>query len=375
MTDESLHLEQNYQEGLLALEQLEEKAESPGFEKEVRRLEYLLKNLKLTEAAQESLSARLEKTKHTLQARRQQASAEVKAEVDAALEQLAALVVVPEGYIGEVWDTASKRFDEAKVQLEAAQELLKSKGRSLIREEQDAAWQTFKSLRKTYKKVRRQISDDLIQEAEKLYAQAEAAVNKSSGLKDARNAFKDMQTAVNALPLWRQQRQVFRKKFNALWQTLQEKNKVSQGERQQRQTDGLQRLEEALERVNLLVAQKTESLDLQEQRLNDAHWSEVDPIERQFNRDERDLKSALRRQKELLAKVADARARLPKASAEPATEPSAEASAETSTEASESASIEAAASEGLTSETETPEASAEEATAEEPAETPVAVEA
>lgn len=371
MTDESLHLEQNYQEGLLALEQLEEKAESPGFEKEVRRLEYLLKNLKLTEAAQESLSARLEKTKSTLLESRQKASAEVKAEVDNALEQLAALVVIPEGYIGEVWEAASKRFDEAKVQLEATQEILKSKGRALIREEQDAAWQTFKALRKTYKKVRRQISDDLIQEAEKLYAQAEAAVSKSNALKDARNTFKDMQTAVNALPLWRQQRQVFRKKFNALWQQLQEKNKASQGERQQRQTDGLQRLEEALERVNLLVAQKTESLDLQEQRLNDAHWSEVDPIERQFNRDERDLKSALRRQKELLAKVADARARLPRVSAEPAAASSgSEESTEVSTEVDENT-----LSEEVTPETDVetpPDSSVSEDAAEE---APVAVEA
>ncbi len=328
MTDESLHLEQNYQESLLALEQLEEKAESPGFEKEVRRLEHLLKELKLTDAAQESLNARLEKTKSSLQERRRQASAEVKAEVDTTLEQLAALVVIPEGYIGEVWDAASKRFDEAKLKLEATQELLKSKGRSLIREDQDEAWQTFKSIRKTYKKVRRQISDDLIQEAEKLYAEAEAAVSKSKALKDVRNTFKDMQTAVNALPLWRQQRQVFRKKFNALWQDLQEKDKTSQGERQQRQTDGLQRLEEALDRVNLLVKQKTESLDLQEIRLNEAHWSEVDPIERQFNRDERDLKSALRRQKELVAKVADARARLPKTPVEAPVEPTDTVSAE-----------------------------------------------
>lgn len=354
MTDESLHLEQNYQEGLLALEQLEEKAESPGFDKEVRRLEYLLKNLKLTEAAQESLSARLEKTKNILQERRQEASAEVKSEVDKALALLSSLVTVPEGYIGDVWDAASQRFDEAKVQLEATQELLKSKGRALIREEQDEAWQNFKALRKTYKKVRRQISDDLIQEAEKLYAQAEATVSKSNALKDVRNTFKEMQTAVNALPLWRQQRQVFRKKFNALWQDLQERNKVSQGERQQRQTDGLQRLEEALDRVNLLVTQKTESLDLQEQRLNDAHWSEVDPIERQFNRDERDLKSALRRQKELVEKVADARARLPKV---------VEASVDTE------ASVEA------DSDVPVNEAVASEAIVETASETPVAVEA
>ena len=324
MTDESLHLEQNYQEGLLALEQLEEKAESPGFDKEARRLEDLLKNLKLTEAAQENLKARLEKTKNILQERRKEASAEVKAEVDQALTLLSSLVIVPEGYIGDVWDAASQRFDEAKIQLEAVQELLKSKGRALIREDQDEAWQNFKGLRKTYKKVRREISDDLIQEAEKLYAQAEATVSKSNALKDVRNTFKDMQTAVNALPLWRQQRQVFRKKFNALWQDLQERDKASQGERQQRQTEGLQRLEEALDRVNLLVTQKTEALDLQEKRLNEAHWSEVDPIERQFNRDERDLKSALRRQKELVAKVADAQARLPKVVEKPTEELSTE---------------------------------------------------
>jgi hypothetical protein len=374
MTDESLHLEQNYQEGLLALEQLEEKAESPGFEKEVRRLEHLLKNLKLTEAAQQSLSERLEKTKSSLQERRQEASAEVKTEVDTALAELASLVVIPEGYIGEVWDTASKRFDEAKVKLEAAQELLKSKGRSLIREDQDEAWQTFKNLRKTYKKVRRQISDDLIQEAEKLYAQAEAAVGKSNALKDVRNTFKDMQTAVNALPLWRQQRQVFRKKFNALWQDLQDKDKASQGERQQRQTDGLQRLEEALERVNVLVAQKNEALDLQEKRLNEAHWSEVDPIERQFNRDERDLKSALRRQKELVAKVADARARLPKAPEEVPAEVSAEtATADSSDESGASTaqvSVQAEAPEASEASNETATDASEEAD-----EAPVAVEA
>lgn len=311
MTEESLHLEQNYQEGLLALEQLEEKAEAPGFDKEVRRIEYLLKNLKLTEAALTSLNERLEKMKTVLQTRRQEASAEVKAEVDQALNHLASLVEVPEGYIGDIWEAARQRFDEAKTHLEATQELLKSKGRSLVREDQDAAWQRFKDLRKTYKKVRRQISDDLIQEAETFYVEAEKAVQEIKSLKDARQVFKEKQTAVNALPLWRQQRQVFRKKFNTLWQALQERSKASRGERQERQVQGLQRLEEALEHVNKLVAQKQESLAIQEQRLNEAHWSEVDPIERQLARDERDLKSALRRQKELLAKVEDARSRVP----------------------------------------------------------------
>ena len=343
MTEESLHLEQNYQEGLLALEQLEEKAEAPGFDKEVRRIEYLLKNLKLTEEALTRLNERLEGMKTILKSRRQEASAEAKAEVDQALAHLSSLVTVPEGYIGDIWESARLRFDEAKTHLESTQELLKSKGRSLVREDQDAAWQQFKELRKTYKKVSRQISDDLIQEADKFYAEAEKAIQEIKSLKDAREVFKEKQTAVNALPLWRQQRQVFRKKFNALWQSLQERNKASRGERQERQVQGLQRLEEALERVNLLVTQKQESLAVQEQRLNEAHWSEVDPIERQLARDERDLKSALRRQKELLAKVEDARSRVPQPQeevAEAAAEVVEESAADTETVSEAEVSVE-----------------------------------
>lgn len=364
MTEESLHLEQNYQEGLLALEQLEEKAESPGFDKEVRRIEYLLKNLKLTEAALASLNERLEKMKAVLQARRQEASAAAKQEIDESLALLASLVVVPEGYIGDVWETARQRFDQAKTQLEVTQELLKSKGRTLIREDQDAAWQQFKELRKTYKKVRRQISDDLIQEADQLYAQAEEAVQNTQSLKDSRQVFKDKQTAVNQLPLWRQQRQVFRKKFNGLWQILQERSKATRGERQQRQVQGLQRLEEALMRVNTLVAQKTESLEFQEQRLNEAHWSEVDPIERQLARDERDLKSALRRQKELMAKVEDARSRLPQEKPEAEVEETTESAEqqEAPVEAAEVAeSTESVAADAGEAEAETPEQVAVEA--------------
>ncbi len=371
MTQESSHLEQNYQEGLLALEQLEAKVEAPGFDKEVRRTEYFFKNLKLEDEKQQELMTRLEEVKAVLLAKRAEATAETKLKVDQALDALADLLVVPEGYIGDIFEASRQRFDEAKTRLETTQELLKTEGRSLVRPDQDAAWQRFKDLRKTYKKVRRQTSDALIKEAETLFNQAKEAVENTSSLREAREQFKSLQRAVNELPLWRQQRQVFRKRFNELWQTLQDRSKAFRSERQQRQSDGLQRLEEALERVNQLVKQKTEAVEFQEERLNQAHWSEVDPIERQFNREERDLKSALRRQKELTAKIEDARKRLAKQTPAEAKEEVAEAVTEAVAEATEKATSEDS--------TETSEVQATEESVEESAEsvekTPVSSEA
>ena len=125
--------------------------------------------------------------------------------------------------------------------------------------------------------------------------------------REAKEAFQALQRDVNQLPLRREHRQMWREKFNALWEQLQATGKSQREAAQQRQVDGKRKLEEALLKVEAFIVRKEQDLKASEARMNDARWDEVDPIEKQLKRDQDALKDSRRRQAELKAKLDDNR--------------------------------------------------------------------
>lgn len=306
---------QNYQEALLLLEQLESQVESHGFRRELSRSEELVKTLTLDPEEQVQLSAHIEGLKAKQESWKAEHSQALKQELETAFAQIEAALVVPEQAISEIWESACQQLDGARKDLETLQNKLKSEGRNLTKADQDLCWQQFKSLRKTQKKNRQNLSSALVTEAESHLREAETIVKSEPSLRLARENFQVKQRLVNQMPLWREQRQRFHKHFNALWNELQARSKSLREDRQQRQEDGLQKLEEALEQSQQWLARKEEDFNTNQDRYTQAHWHEVDPIEKQLERSRKDLAQAQRKVRELEYKIADARKRMPVAKA------------------------------------------------------------
>lgn len=306
---------QNYQEALLLLEQLESQVQSHGFQRELSRSEELVKTLTLDPQEQIQLAAHIEGLKAKQESWKQEHSQALKQELEAAFSQIESAVQVPEQAISEIWESACQQLDGARNDLEKLQNKLKAEGRSLAKVDQDACWQRFKDLRKTQKKNRQNLSSALIQEAEALLIEAEAIVKDEPSLRLARENFQTRQQRVNKMPLWREQRQHFHQRFNTLWNELQVRSKGLREERQQRQEDGLHKLAEALERAQVWFKRKEEEFNANQDRYAQAHWHEVDPIEKQLERSRKDLAQAKRQTRELESKIADARKRMKPAKA------------------------------------------------------------
>ena len=301
---------QNFQEAQLVIEQLTSQVQSHGFRRELGRSEELLKNMTLDDPEKEALAAQIEGLKTQQESWKAENSQVLKQEFETALAEIEKSIVVPEQTISEIWDSARQQLEGARKQLESLQEKLKAEGRNLTKADQDACWQRYKDLRKTQKKNRNNLSSALISEAEGYLSEAEAIVKNEDSLKLAREQFQVKQKQVNQMPLWREQRQRFHQRFNALWTELQARSKSLREDRQQRQEEGLQKLEEALEYTKKLVARKEEDNKVNEDRYNQARWHEVDPIEKHLQRSRKELDQALRKQRELEYKLADARKRM-----------------------------------------------------------------
>lgn len=338
---------QNYQEALLALEQLESLLEGSGFRREVQKTEALLQNMTLSAEEKEPLQARLEALKQKQQNWRSEHSSETKSMLEGLLADIERQLELPADSAN--WEQQRNQLNEAQNLLDQTMEKLKAVGRELTKADEDECWQAFKQLRRNHKRLRQQISQDLATSAENLLQEAKAAVADERSLRRAREIFKESQSQVNQMPLWRETRQRFQQAFNELWKELQLRSREQREASQQRQEAGLQKLEDALSRVELLLERKREDLHHHEERMQEAHWNEVDPLERQQQRLQADVADAERRQQELQAKIADARNRLGKKS-KPATESATEGAEEqtettpeTELQASESVAVETTA--------------------------------
>ena len=72
----------------------------------------------------------------------------------------------------------------------------------------------------------------------------------------------------------------------------------------------MQKLEEALHRVESFIHTREGELKNQQERLQETHWHEVEQLEKKVSRDEAQLKDAHRRKIEIQAKIEDAQKRL-----------------------------------------------------------------
>ncbi len=296
--------EQNRIEALLALEQLEEQAGQKGFGYHLNRFQELLRSLKLPESELEDINARLAAVQSTHRTGQSERSQVVRAGVDEKLSAARALFASAEGTFQE----RQTRFQQSYDALEEIHQLLEFERQNLTREDRDASWDALKASRNELRSLRGEAAGQIESEAEALFAEAKQAVE-NRRFREAKEAFQALQREVNQLPLRRDQRTQWRDRFNQLWEQLQANGKAQREAAQQRNADGQKRLEEALQRVETFIHRKEEDLKTAEARMQDAHWHEVDPIEKQVSRDKDALEDARRRQADLKAKIEDAKSR------------------------------------------------------------------
>lgn len=295
--------EQNRQEALLALEQLSELVGQRGFHHHLTRIQELLKSLKLVEPELGEINAQLEALRNRHHSWLSEQSSAMRQQVEEKLAAARALFAP-----GGKWEEQQANFQKAYDGLEELHHLLEFERQSLTREDRDACWDALKAARKDLRETRNQASDQIEAQAEVWYQEAKHAVE-TFRFREAKDTFQALQRDVNQLPLRREHRQQWRDKFNTLWEQLQANGKAQREAAQQRQVDGRRKLEEALLKVESFIARKEQDLQVSEARMSDAHWHEVDPIEKQVQRDKHALEDARRRQSELKAKLEDNRSR------------------------------------------------------------------
>lgn len=302
--------EQNRIEALLALEQLEEQAGQKGFGYHLNRFQELLKSLKMSESELEEINARLSAVQGSHRSGQTERSQIVRKTAEDKLAAARALFAPAEGSeAGEgTFQERQTRFQQAYDALEEIHQLLEFERQNLTREDRDTCWDALKASRNELRALRGEAAGQIEAQAEALFAEAKLAVE-GRRFREAKEAFQALQRDVNQLPLRRDQRTQWRDRFNGLWEQLQASGKTQREAAQLRNADGQKRLEEALQRVETFITRKEEDLKTAEARMQDAHWHEVDPIEKQVARDKDALEDARRRQADLKAKIEDAKAR------------------------------------------------------------------
>lgn len=313
--------EQNRQEALLALEQLSDLVGQRGFHHQQQRFQELLKSLKLAGPELEDVQQQFNEVTGRHNAQLSEQSTQLRQQVE---EKIAAARALFTGDID--WEHQQSNGQRAYDLLEEVHQQLETARYQLTREDRDACWDTLKATRKALRDARQQASAQVEEQAQVWYDEALQAVE-GLRFREAKDAFQTLQRYVNQLPLRREQRQQWREKFNQLWEQLQAKGREQREAAQQRQADGKRRLEEALSKVEAFISRKEQDVQSAEARMSEAHWHEVDPIEKQLARDKAALIDARRRQTELSAKLDDSRNRKVKgqpaaetAQAEPAAE-------------------------------------------------------
>lgn len=293
--------DQNHIEALLGLEQLEQHIGQKDFRFQQQRIQELIKNMKLGSDEQADLQARLSAVQERQKSYQSEQSQGVLQAVDAKLNQAKALIETEASF-----EDQQKNYGQAYNLLEEVHHTLEFEKYSLTRQDRDNCWTELKATRNTLRKARQQATSDLSGRLETLYAQAQEAID-TQRYREAKESFQALQREANQLPLRREQRQQVQEKFNSLWEQLQIKGKTQREAAQQRRADGIRKLEDALHRVESFILHKEQDIKHQEERSQAAHWNEVDPIERQLQKDRAALDDAKRRQSELTAKLEDAR--------------------------------------------------------------------
>jgi hypothetical protein len=307
MTD-TLQLEQNTLELEIALENIENLVGGPGFSRELQNIESLLKHMRMPAEQSAPLLARIEAMRSQQQNERNEASTNLRNEVDERLNGVS-VPTQEETQVAEDFKSLQSQLQKAWQALEDIRLWLELEGRRLNRADRDACWQSLKALRSQQYEARQILQGRLVERADILIKEAIEVVENPS-LRDAREGFKNLQKELGGMPLKPIDRQRFRTEFDKLWNRLQERSKQHREERQQRQEDGIRRLEDALQKVESFIERKEPEIQTQEQRLEQTGWHEQDQIERRIAQDKEALEDARRRQGELQAKLADARNRL-----------------------------------------------------------------
>lgn len=308
---------QNLIEAQLALENLEAQIGQSNFRREVAQTRELLESLKLGgEGSEMSLKLKaIQDRHHDLHAGQSgQLRAEIEQELEGIKTQLNPSEPAP-------WAEAQTRFQEIYQALEKMHLRLEKERFQLNRADSDACWTLLKSLRSELRQRRQELQGQLTGEVQTILDQATDNVRNTQHLGQARETFKALQQQFHQLPLRRDQRQAGRDHFDLLWKELQERSQQFRAERQQRQQDGMRRMEEALQNVESFLQRKEPELQVLEERFAAAHWHEVEPIEKQLNRDRRAVEDAKRRQRELLSKLGRNKPAAAAPSAETAAEP------------------------------------------------------
>lgn len=295
--------DQNHIEALLALEQLETQIGQKGFRHELQRLNELLKSMKLSSEEQKEFQERLNALQERQNSWQSEQSRGLLESVQQKLDQARALMQPVEPF-----ETQQAHFQQAYDVLESLHHLLEFERFNLTRQDRDASWEQLKACRYSLREARNAASAQVASHAEMLFAQAQKAVE-SQRFREAKESFQALQKEVNQLPLQREARAKFRERFNTLWEQLQAQGKQQREAAQQRRAEGLRKLEDALHRVESFIVRKEQEIKQQEQRAQEAHWNEVDPLEKQLAKDKEALEDSRRRQSELKAKIEDARSR------------------------------------------------------------------
>lgn len=298
--------DQNHIEAILGLEQLEEHIGQKDFRFQQQRIQELIKNMKLGSAEQADLQARLTAVQERQKSYQSDQSQGVLQALDAKLNQAKELMGTGEVEIS--FEDQQKNYSLAYNLLEEVHQTLELEKYSLTRQDRDNCWTELKAIRNTLRKARQQATADLSGRLDALYIQAQEAID-TQRYREAKESFQALQREANHLPLRREQRQQVQERFNSLWEQLQVKGKSQREAAQQRRADGIRKLEDALHRVESFILHKEQDIKHQEERSQAAHWNEVDPIERQLQKDRAALDDAKRRQSELNAKLEDARNR------------------------------------------------------------------
>lgn len=299
--------EQNRQEALLALEQLSELVGQRGFHHHQQRFQELMKSLKLVDPELSEIKGQFEELQAKHNGWLSEQSSTLRQQVEEKIEAAKAL------FSGNSdWENQQANFQQAYDSLEEVHQQLEAERFSLTREDRDASWDALKATRKSLRDIRQQAAGQVEEQAQAWFEEAKQAVE-NLRFREAKDTFQALQRNVNQLPLRRDHRQQWREKFNTLWEQLQANGKVQREAAQQRQADGRRKLEEALGKVESFIARKEQDIQSAEARMGDAHWHEVDPIEKQLHRDKDALADARRRHAELTAKLDDPRNRRGKA--------------------------------------------------------------
>lgn len=290
--------EQNLLELQIAIEQLQESVNSPGFGEKLAQTEELFRLLALPEDAKALMQEQLQQLRQFHSQGRHDASAKLRQEVE---QRLTAINTAPIADNLD-WPARQSQLDQAKQILEDTRYWLEMEGRRLIASDRDACWHLLKARQQEIRDIRTQFHTEALAVAEQFLLQARQAVQ-NGPWRDVRETFKQCQLSIKQLPLRGREREQFRQHFDQLWQELQTRSQEHRQAAKQRQEEGLKKLEEALSKVAQFIKRKEQELETQQRQMEQADWFDYDRLKDSVAKGEEALVDARRRQTEIQEKI------------------------------------------------------------------------